>query len=52
LETQTVAGPDGFTASFDVDPFRKHCLWNGLDDIGLSLQHEEKIDSYELANGK
>jgi 3-isopropylmalate/(R)-2-methylmalate dehydratase small subunit len=52
LETQSVTGPDGFTAAFDVDPFRKHCLWNGLDDIGLSLQHAEKIHSYELANGK
>ena len=52
LETQTVVGPDGFTASFDVDPFRKHCLWNGLDDIGLSLQHADKIDTYELAHGK
>ena len=52
LESQTVAGPDGFAASFDVDPFRKHCLWNGLDDIGLSLQHADKIDAYEAAHGK
>ena len=47
LESQTITGPDGGTISFDVDPFRKHCLLNGLDDIGLTLQKEDKIDSFE-----
>lgn len=47
LDTQTVQGPGGFTARFDVDPFRKHCLLNGLDDIGLTLQHEPDITAFE-----
>jgi len=47
LERQMVADSRGFASSFDIDPFRKHCLLNGLDDIGLTLQHEEKITAYE-----
>ena len=47
LEAQTVAGPDGKTDSFEIDPFRKHCLLNGLDDIGLTLQKEAAIAGYE-----
>jgi 3-isopropylmalate/(R)-2-methylmalate dehydratase small subunit len=47
LESQTVTGPGGFIAHFEVDPFRKHCLWNGLDDIGLTLQHEADITAFE-----
>jgi 3-isopropylmalate/(R)-2-methylmalate dehydratase small subunit len=47
LATQTVTGPDGVSAPFTVDPFRRHCLMNGLDDIGLTLQHEEAITEYE-----
>ena len=47
LENQTITGPDGGEISFDVDPFRKHCLLNGLDDIGLSLQKEDAIASFE-----
>ncbi|MEM6932196.1 MAG: 3-isopropylmalate dehydratase small subunit [Pseudomonadota bacterium] len=47
LENQTISGPDGDEISFDVDPFRKHCLLNGLDDIGLSLQKEDSISSFE-----
>lgn len=47
LETCAVSGPDGFTATFTVDPFRRHCLLNGLDDIGLTLQHEPHITAYE-----
>jgi 3-isopropylmalate/(R)-2-methylmalate dehydratase small subunit len=39
--------PDGTTYSFDVAPFRKYCLLNGLDDIGLTLQHADKIKAYE-----
>ena len=38
-------------AEFDVDPFRRHCLLNGLDDIGLTLEHEDKITAYEAAHG-
>ncbi|MCG6882272.1 MAG: 3-isopropylmalate dehydratase small subunit [Silicimonas sp.] len=38
LETQTISGPDGGTIGFEVDPFKKHCLLNGLDDIGLTVE--------------
>ena len=47
LVTQTVTDNGGFEASFDIDAFRKHCLLNGLDDIALTLEHEEKISAYE-----
>ncbi len=47
LENQTIQGPDGGEISFDVDPFRKHCLLNGLDDIGLTEQKAQKIDTFE-----
>jgi 3-isopropylmalate/(R)-2-methylmalate dehydratase small subunit len=47
LEKQEIAGPDGGTIRFDVDPFRKHCLVNGLDDIGLTLQKADKIAAFE-----
>ncbi len=47
LEAQTIQGPDGGTIRFDIDPFRKHCLLNGLDDIGLTMQKAKKLDSYE-----
>ncbi len=47
LEKQTITGPDGGTIHFEVDPFRKHCLLNGLDDIGLTLQREGKISAFE-----
>jgi 3-isopropylmalate/(R)-2-methylmalate dehydratase small subunit len=47
LENQEIKGPDGGTIKFDVDPFRKHCLTNGLDDIGLTMQKEKSIKSYE-----
>ncbi len=47
LERQEITGPDGGTLHFEVDPFRKHCLLNGLDDIGLSLEKVAKIDDYE-----
>lgn len=47
LEAQTISTPSGEQFSFDVDPFRKHCLLNGLDDIGLTLQHVEEIKAYE-----
>ncbi len=47
LESQTITGPDGGTLRFDVDPFRKHCLLNGLDDIGLTLEKAAAIDGFE-----
>ncbi|SDL81629.1 3-isopropylmalate/(R)-2-methylmalate dehydratase small subunit [Modicisalibacter muralis] len=47
LEAQTVTTPSGEVLSFDVDGFRKHCLLNGLDDIGLTLQDEEAIREFE-----
>ena len=47
LENQTISGPDGGTIGFEVDPFRKHCLLNGLDDIGLTLEKAAAIDAFE-----
>jgi len=47
LEAQTITGPDGGEVKFDLDPFRKHCLLEGLDDIGLTQQKADKIESYE-----
>jgi len=47
LESQTVTTPSGNAIKFDVDTFRKHCLINGLDDIGLTLQHTDDIKTYE-----
>jgi 3-isopropylmalate/(R)-2-methylmalate dehydratase small subunit len=47
LEKQQITGPDGGTVTFDIDPFRKHCLMNGLDDIGLTLEKAPKIAAYE-----
>lgn len=47
LEAQTVYDTEGFSVAFEVDPFRRHCLLNGLDDIGLTLQYEEAIRVYE-----
>lgn len=47
LENQTITKADGTTISFDIDEFRKHRLLNGLDDIGLTMQHVEDIKAYE-----
>ena len=47
LEKQEIRRPDGGVITFDIDPFRKHCLLNGLDDIGLTLQKEAAIRAYE-----
>ncbi|MFO1174603.1 MAG: 3-isopropylmalate dehydratase small subunit [Paracoccaceae bacterium] len=49
LESQTVTAADGTSYAFDVDPFKKHCLLNGLDDIGLTLEKSAAIDSFEKA---
>ena len=50
LEDQTITLSDGTRIGFDVDPFRKHCLMNGLDDIGLTLEKAAAIDSFEARN--
>ena len=47
LESQTVTTPDGVRRGFDIDDFRKYCLSNGLDEIGLTMQYTNDIDSYE-----
>ena len=47
LENQVITGPDGGSIGFEVDAFRKHCLLNGLDDIGLTLEKVTAIDAYE-----
>ena len=47
LESQTISGPDGGEITFEVDPWRKHCLLNGLDDIGLTLEKAPAIDAFE-----
>jgi 3-isopropylmalate/(R)-2-methylmalate dehydratase small subunit len=52
LEAQTVTDADGFNAHFDIDPFRKYCLLNGLDDIGLTLRHESELDAFENKHNK
>ena len=47
LEQQTVTTPGGESFSFDIDPFRKHCILNGLDEIGLTLEHADEIKAFE-----
>ncbi|NOT73070.1 MAG: 3-isopropylmalate dehydratase small subunit [Hyphomicrobium sp.] len=47
LEAQEIRGPDGGKIKFDIDPFRKHCLMNGLDNIGLTMEKDKAIGAYE-----
>ncbi len=47
LENQVITRPDGEEIRFDVDPFKKHCLLNGLDEVGLTLRKVEKIERFE-----
>jgi 3-isopropylmalate/(R)-2-methylmalate dehydratase small subunit len=47
LEKQEIKGPDGGTITFEIDAHKKHCLLNGLDNIGLTLEKKSKIDSFE-----
>ncbi len=47
LESQEIRGPDGGIIHFDIDQFKRHCLLNGLDDIGLTMEKADKIDAYE-----
>jgi len=51
LENCTVTDSDGLSLPFEVEAFRRHCLLNGLDDIGLTLEHEPKISAYEKTHG-
>jgi 3-isopropylmalate/(R)-2-methylmalate dehydratase small subunit len=51
LEKQEIRGPDGGVITFDIDPFRKKCLTEGLDDIGLTLQKQDNISAYEAKLG-
>ena len=51
LESQEVRDGSGWTAGFSIDPFRRHCLMNGLDDIGLTLTLEAEIQAFEDARG-
>jgi len=50
LEDQTVTDGRGFSATFEIDPFRRFCLLEGLDDIGLTLRHEAALDKFEAAH--
>ena len=52
LEKQEVRDDEGFRATFEVDPFRRDCLLDGLDQVALTLQQEDKIREYEAATGK
>jgi 3-isopropylmalate/(R)-2-methylmalate dehydratase small subunit len=47
LENEQIVRANGEVIKFSIDPFRRHCLLNGLDDIGLTLEHEDNIDDYE-----
>ena len=49
LEAQEITGPDGGRIGFEIDAFRRHCLLNGLDDIGLTLEKAGSIKSFEKA---
>ncbi len=52
LEKQEIRRPDGEIIKFEIDSFRKHCLLNGLDDIGLTMQQAKKIDGFEASQKK
>jgi 3-isopropylmalate/(R)-2-methylmalate dehydratase small subunit len=52
LDAQEIRGPDGGLIAFEIDPFRKHCLLEGLDDIGLTMQKADAIASFESSASK
>jgi 3-isopropylmalate/(R)-2-methylmalate dehydratase small subunit len=52
LEAKEIRGPDGGVITFDLDDFKRHCLLNGLDDIGLTLEKTASIDRFEKANAE
>ena len=47
LDAQEIKGPDGGTVHFEVDAFKKHCLLNGLDEVGLTMEKADRIATYE-----
>ena len=47
LDKQEIRGPDGGVVTFDIDPFKKHCLLNGLDEVGLTLEKADRISAFE-----
>ena len=49
LPAQEIRGPDGGVVHFDIDPFRKHCLLEGLDDVGLTMTKTGEIERFEAA---
>ena len=52
LESQEITGPDGGTIKFDIDAFKRHCMLNGLDDIGLTLEKAGSIAAFEKTNAE
>ncbi|QND54054.1 3-isopropylmalate dehydratase small subunit [Phyllobacterium sp. 628] len=52
LEELSIKGPDGGQINFEIDEFRRYCMLNGLDDIGLTMEKATKIDSFETANAE
>ena len=50
LESQEITGPDGGKITFEIDAFKRHCMLNGLDDIGLTLEKAAAIDTFEKVN--
>ncbi len=52
LEAQEIKGPDGGTITFEIDPFRKHCMLEGLDDIGLTMKKADEISAFESKNAE
>lgn len=52
LDTQQIHGPDGGVINFEIDAFKKHCLLNGLDDIGLTMEKIASIDAFEVTQGE
>jgi len=52
LASQTIVRSNGDKISFDIDPFKKHCLLNGLDDIGLTMQKSDSISKFEIKRTK
>lgn len=52
LEAQEISGPDGGKISFEIDAFKRHCMLNGLDDIGLTMEHKSAIDTFEQATAQ
>lgn len=52
LEAQTITDDEGYAGTFEMDAFRKYCLLNGLDDIGLTLRHEAELDAFEAKHNE